>query len=339
MDLAMDLTMEVDDDVLLATDGSLEGMMTSLAARQSRPSVFLRDEFSGLLEAMTKKDYMAGFAETLTKLYDGKPMKRLLRKEVVEVRSPILILFAGGIREKICSLLTYEQVSSGFMPRFIFVTAESDPTRIKPLGPPTLETDNGKAAVREELEDLAKHYHQTVEMDLKIVNTASITTQKVFEAYLTPPAWQRYNDLETAMVEDGLKSDRPDIMTPVNDRLSKSILKAAVLIAASQQRGESVTVEVIDILRAIHYGRDWKAHANLVMSNVGRGTLEKQIDSVLGYVERRPGVTRSVIMQNMHLTAQAASALFETMDQRGLIIRQRQGRTERLFPVQGRSNK
>jgi hypothetical protein len=335
MDLAMDLTAEVDDDVLLATDGSLEGMMTSLAARSSRPSVFFRDEFSGLLEAMTRKDYMAGFAETLTKLYDGKPMKRLLRKEVVEVRSPILILFAGGIREKVCSLLTYEQVSSGFMPRFVFITAESDPTRIKPLGPPTAITDNGKAVIREELEGLSNHYHQTAEMSLKVVNT-TITTQRIFDAQLTPSAWERYNQLETAMVEDGLKSERPEIMTPVNDRLSKSVLKAAVLLAASRQRGEAVTVELIDVLRAIHYGKDWKVHANLVMANVGRGTLERQIDSVLRAVERKPGVTRSVIMQNMHLTAQAASALFETMDQRGLIIRQRQGRTERLFPMQGR---
>lgn len=336
MDLAMDLVMEVDDDVLLATDGSLEGMMTSLAARQARPSVFLRDEFSGLLEAMTKKDYMAGFAETLTKLYDGKPMKRLLRKEVVEVRSPVLILFAGGIKEKICSLLTFEQVSSGFMPRFLFVTAESDPTRLKPLGPPTEQSDNGRQAVIDELTELCKHYHQTMEMELPKVVGTTITTQKVFDAKLTPEAWARYNKFEADMIEDGLKAERPEIMTPVNDRLSKSMLKAAVLLAASREREEDVTVQLIDVLRAIHYAKQWKSHANIVMSSVGKGTLEKQIDSVLRLVERQPGITRSVVMQRMHLTAQQASALFDTMDQRGVVIRQRQGRTERLFPVQGR---
>lgn len=338
MDLAMDLVNEVDDDVLLATDGSLEGMMTSLAARSSRPSVFLRDEFSGLLEAMTKKDYMAGFAETLTKLYDGKPLKRVLRKEVVEVRSPILILFAGGIKEKVCTLLTYEQVSSGFMPRFIFVTAESDPTRIKPLGPPTLESDNGKSLIREELGALTEYYHQTAQLELKGTAIA-VTTQKIFEAQLTPPAWERYNQLEAAMIEDGLADERPEIMTPVNDRLSKSILKAAVLIAASRQRSETITVELIDVLRAIYYGKDWKGHANIVMSNVGRGTLERQIETVLRYVDRKPGLTRSVLMQAMHLTAQSATALFQTMEQRGLIIRQQQGRTERLFPTMKRKNK
>lgn len=333
MDLAMDLVMEVDPDALLATDGSLEGMVTSLAARASRPSVFLRDEFSGLLEAMTKKDYMAGFAETLTKLYDGKPMKRLLRKEVVEVRHPILLVFAGGIKEKVCSLLTYEQVSSGFMPRFIFITAESDPSRIRPLGPPTLVTDNGKAAVREELEDLMHHYHQTQEMEVKVVS-ATIQTQKIFEAHLTPGAWARYNKFEMSMVEDGLKDERPDIMTPVNDRLSKSVLKAAVLIAASRQRDDNeVEVDLIDILRAIKYGWGWKRFANEIMTNVGRGTLERQLDTVTRMVNRRPGVTRSIIMQHLHLSAQQASALLETAEQRGMIHRQRTTRTERLFPT------
>src|ERR1035437_8263517 len=134
MDLAMDLLAEVDDSIIMATDGSLEGLLTGLAARPGQPSIFLRDEFSGLLEAMVKKDYMAGMAELLTKLYDGTMQRRMLRKEVIEVKDPRLIFYAGGIKNKITSLLTYEQVSSGFMPRFIFITAESDLNKIKPVG-------------------------------------------------------------------------------------------------------------------------------------------------------------------------------------------------------------
>jgi len=278
---------------------------------------------------------MAGFAETLTKLYDCRPMKRQLRKEVVEVRNPILILFAGGIREKICSLLTFEQVSSGFMPRFVFVTAESDPTRIKPLGPPTEVTDNGRAAIQEELHDLAGHYHQTVQMEVPRIVGATIAAPKVFEAHLTQAAWDRFGAFEKLMIEDGLQCERPEIMTPVNARLTISILKAAVLVAASRQRGDTVTVELDDLLRAIKYGKGWKAYANIVMNNVGKGTLERQIESVMRLVRRKPGVTRSAVMQSMHLTAQQTSALFETMDQRGLLVRQRAGRTERLFPVDG----
>jgi hypothetical protein len=190
----------------------------------------------------------------------------------------------------------------------------------------------------DELQNLADHYHQTIQMELPKMLGKTIETQRMFDARLTPDAWQRYNALETAMIEDGLKAERPDIMTPVNDRLSKSVLKAAMLIAASRQRSGEVVVEALDILRAISYGKQWKSYANIVMGNVGRGTAEKQIDTVLRMLERKPGTTRSNIMQALHLTAQQASALFETMDQRGLINRQKVGRTERLFPIQGRSS-
>src|SRR6185503_18286841 len=108
MDIAMDLVMEIDDDVIMATDGSIEGLLTSLSTRPGKPSVFLRDEFSGLLEMITKRDYYAGIPELLTKMYDGKMQKRILRKESIEVRDPVLLVFAGGIKDKITGLLSFE---------------------------------------------------------------------------------------------------------------------------------------------------------------------------------------------------------------------------------------
>jgi len=160
MDIAVDLIVEIDPDAILATDGSIEGLFQSLSTRPSRSSLFLRDEFSGLLEAMVKKDYYAGMAETLTKLYDGKFQKRVLRREVIEVRDPILNLFAGGIRTKIYELLRYEHVSSGFIPRFMFVAADSDITRLRPLGPPTERNVEARAAIITRLKDLVDHYDQ-----------------------------------------------------------------------------------------------------------------------------------------------------------------------------------
>ena len=126
MDISVDLLAEIDSDLIMATDGSIEGLLQGLSLRPSKPSIFLRDEFTGLLDSMTKKDYMSGMPELLTKLYDGKLQKRMLRKEIIEVKDPRLIIFAGGIRSKTQQLLTLEHVSSGFMPRFVFLTAESD---------------------------------------------------------------------------------------------------------------------------------------------------------------------------------------------------------------------
>lgn len=333
MDIAMDLIMEIDADSVLATDGSIEGLLTSLSTRPGRPSIFLRDEFSGLLEAMTKKDYMAGMPELLTKLYDGKMMKRILRKETIEVKEPVLIMLTGGIKSKITSLLTFEQVSSGFMPRFIFITAESDVTRLKPLGPPTEIDIGNREAIKQELLDIHAHYNPPMQT---VVTPTAVTfpTRKIWNAELTPDAWERYNKLEAQMLQAGVEHDHPEIMTPTYDRLSKSTLKASVLVAASRQRGpEGVTVELADLLKAIGYCERWREYVKEVMNNVGKGTVEKQLDTIFSAIQKREGVSRSVIMQNYHLSARDANQVFDTLEQRGLITRSKVGRTEMLFAV------
>lgn len=331
MDIAMDLVMEVDPDILMATDGSLEGMLTGLSVRPGRPSVFLRDEFSGLLEQITKKDYMAGMAEMLTKLYDGKLQKRMLRKEIIEVRDPRLIIFAGGIKNKVTSLLTLEHVSSGFMPRFIFITAESDISRLKPIGPPTTQSLGNRDAIVSELQDMYAHYNRMQTLHIEKTK-GTIDRRLIYEAVLTPDAWIRYNQLETELLEAGLKDKRPEILTPVGDRLAKSILKCALLIAASRQRDDEIVIEVDDLLRAIKYGERWRFYIQDVMDNVGKSNLEKQFDIILNAIRKKGsgGVSRSYLMQAYHLTARDASAVLETLEQRGAILRQRSGRTELL---------
>lgn len=318
MDLAVDLVMEVDQDVVLATDGSVEGLMQQLEARPKRPSIFLRDEFSGLLEMITKRDYYAGMAEVLTKLYDGKMQKRVLRKETVTVRDPILLILAGGIRNRVQSLLTHEHVSSGFIPRFVFITAESDTSRIKPLGPPTIRDVGNKAALVREMEELQDFYGQSKRMVVKALGE-SVSTNQGFEAELTAQAWARYNKLEADLVECGLHSEKPDLMTPLFDRLAKSGLKAAVLLAAARQREERVVVEELDILQAIRYVEQWRAYAIEVVNGIGRTVFERDLDKILQAVIRRPGVGRAQLMQSYHLTAQTANQVFDTLQQRGQI--------------------
>lgn len=333
MDIAMDLIAEIDGDALLATDGSIEGLMTSLATRPGRPSIFLRDEFSGLLEAMLKKDYMAGMPELFTKLYDGKGQKRILRKETIDVRDPRLIMFTGGIKNKVTSILTHEQVSSGFMPRFIFITAESDTSRVKPIGPPTEQTDNGRGVIQEELIDLYNHYNRST-ISVLPGTEVKIEIPLVIEASMTQATWNRYNKLEMDLMEAGLSNPMTaDIMTPTYDRLAKSILKAALLLSASRQRSETVVVDEMDLLKAIHYGNGWKRYADEVMSNVGKGPDERLMMSIANLVTRNPGILRSKIMQHHHLSAKRTEELLTTMSQRGLVIRSKQGKGEQLLPT------
>jgi uncharacterized protein DUF3987 len=327
MDIGMDIVDLVDDNLLLATDGSLEGLMQSLEMRPGKPSVFLRDEVSGLIESMTRKDYLAGMAEALTKLYDGKTMKRVLKRETVTVREPCLLFFAGGIKTRVQSLLTLEHVASGFVPRFIFITAESDVAKLQPLGPPTAEN----LAERDELvEELTELHHRFV-FDQQVIvkgKEVGVSESRTF-ASLSDEAWQRYNILEATLLYAGVNADQPDIMTPVYDRLAKSILKAAVLIAAANTKEgqQDVVVTLQDLLVAIRYGDGWRSYATEIVNGIGRSANEVLLQRIMQTIRRHPGSTRAKLMQWYHLEARSAEVIFATLEQRGLIVATRMGRT------------
>lgn len=331
MDIAMDIVTDIDSDAVLATDGSIEGLFGSLSMRPGRPSVFLRDEFSGLLEAMTKKDYMAGMAETLTKLYDGKFQKRVLRKEIIEVKEPVLILFTGGIKTRIMSLLTTEHVSSGFMPRFVFISAESDISKLKPLGPPTEATLGRRDYIISRFAHIQAHYKK--EQTFSINGKVQVAGPKKWDVSLTPDAWFRYNQFESAMLELGIESLQAAIITPSMDRLSKSGLKVACLIAACRKLEDEVVVEEQDIVKAFYFVEKWREYTLQLINGIGRSTNEREMEKVLHSITKAPGVTRAEVMQSYHLAAREAEMILLTLEQRGMITRNKFGRTEKLFPI------
>jgi len=331
MDIAMDLLLEVDSDLLLATDGSIEGLMTAMATRSGKPSLFLRDEITGLVEAISKKEYLAGMMETLTKLYDGKTMKRILRKETIDVKDPRLIFFSGGIRNKMMELLDYRHVNTGFLPRFIFITAESDITRLKPVGPPTdLDTSERDALLALIQQMYAKYTAATTSS-----TGNSVTFPKQWPAELTEDAWLRYNMLEHKMVDFAMNSPDPTTMTPMMDRLAKSGLKSALLIAASRMPEDKLVVTEEDLVHAFYYVEQWLKHTLYIINNLGTSHDERKIQKILAEIQANAGIYRSALMQRNYLTAREADNLFLTLEQRGAIRREKRGaRSERLYPAQ-----
>lgn len=325
MDIAMELLEEIDPEAVMATDGSIEGLLTNLANRPKKASVFLRDEFSGMIEAMMKKDYMAGMAETLTKLYDGKMQRRILRKETLEIRDPRLIMYTGGIKNKVTAALTHEHVSSGFMPRFIFVTALSDVSKIKPLGPPTSVLSSRRDAIIAELTQLYLHYNAPRRIEVQ----GALPFEKAadFKARLTEDAWVRYNKLEYKLVDIGMNSTHPAIFTPVGDRLAKSILKAAILIAASRELSEEIVVEENDILRAIKFGEHWRTYAEEVINAIGDNSSERKLEQIYNIIAGGAGVPRSRLMRLFKLSSREMNGVIDTLTGREqVVVRQVEGK-------------
>ena len=328
MDLGMDILTELSPDAIIATDGSVEGLLTGMSARPGRPSVFLKDEFTGLLDAMVKKDYMSGMAELFTKLYDGKYQKRMLKKETIEIRDPVFILFAGGIKTRILSLLNFEHVASGFLPRFLFVTAESDVTKLRPLGPPTEKSDGQRDLIKARFATIAGHYTRPV---IVSIGGKEIPQAPEHKATMTPAAWDRYNKIEYDLLEIGTKAKDPDLLTPTYDRMAKSGLKVATLLAASRRLDEQIVIDEEDLIKAFSFIEGWRPFTEEVLDGIGRTAGERLLTRITNHIENNPGISRGELMRFFNLGARDTDLHFSTLEQRNVIIRQKVGRGEKLY--------
>ena len=337
MDMALGILDDVAPETLLATDSSVEGLISALALRDGRASLFHRDEITGMFAQMNKREHLAGMAETFTRLYDGGRAKRVLRSQTISVDKPVFIFLGGGIRNKLYSQLTEEHIESGLLPRFIFILADTDADRLQALGRETSDTTNKRKRLVEAVQEFAYKYSKTTET--RFGRTIS-SEPAIIKADLTDDAWARYQDLEKQMVNDGMKSGAPDLCIPMYQRLTTSILKAAVLIAASRPAnptGGRITVSRADLLKAMYYGRQWRSWANEVIHNTGQSLYENKLQKILQSIYAEPdGIPRGAIMRRHHLMAREADMFLTTITERELVRTATKGNTRFYYPPVGR---
>jgi hypothetical protein len=280
---------------------------------------------------MKRREYQAGMMEAFAKLYDGKYQKRQLRKEVIEIRDPVFIMYCGGIKSRIMELFDTKDIESGFIPRFIFVSAEPDIDNFQPLGPPTPEIRQVNTDFVEELFKMRNAYDVQTQVS---IGSQFVNIKGTHEAHLSSEAWDRYAEFEKVLVTAGKNSERPDAYTPAFDRLAKSGIKCAVLLAAARQTptDNGIQVEVEDVLQGIKYIDQWKQYTIEVLQNSGKSLSEKTIERAYNLLIRGKTL-RADLMTAMHLNSRETELMLETMEQRGLIIRLRKGKSERITVI------
>lgn len=330
MDMALKMLEECLPDCKLGTDGSNEGLMSELALRDGQVSLFHRDEITGWMEAITKKDYMAGMLESLTRLYDGKHEKRVLRSSAVEVREPNFIIMSGGIKTKMQEVVTIDHIRSGFLPRFIIVSGTTKADEQRPIGPPPSFEDETGVTLREtvlnELHSIVQ-YFSPGEPPVQKVTIAGITKEIVLELPRynlqgTPEAWDRIRQLKLDATKMGEDSDSPDIFIPIYDRLSNSVIKLAMLITGARKTDK---LELSDVEKAITYADDWIKYAaefaQALQTAPDMDKWEKKADKIVAYLHKvfPHTPTRTDVMKNFRIKSIDIKAIEDTLVYRGLM--------------------
>jgi len=330
MRMAMDIVTDVEADSILATDGSAEGLLTGLSTRPNKTSIFYKDEVSGFVDSINRKDYLAGMPETLTQLYDvPRVYTRRLRKETIVITNPVFIFFGGGIRDKVYSLLSDEYVLSGFLPRFLVVSGEADLSRIRRTGPASRNASETRADLVEKMKQLHGVYNDSVIIE---VLGQQVETSKEISAELTTDAWEVYGDIEFKMVKVASESEISMLALPTFERMSRSLLKLSTLLAAAKREPvENVLkVEKLEVQEAAYYIQRWGNHSIDLIRNAGTGATEREIQKIYRTIQRYPNLTRSRVMQAHNLTKRQADEILGTLEDRGLVIPIKEGRGTRL---------
>lgn len=336
MKMAMEFLADAERGMVVATDGSAEGLLTAIAARPGKVSVYFKDEITGFIDSINRKDYLAGMPEVLTQLYDVPPFyTRPLRKETITITNPVFIFFGGGIREKMYQLLNENFILSGFLPRFLVVNGDADLSKLRPTGPLVPELGLKRRVLQERFSELYQAYSQGTQLEIPDANT-SITIHDRTEVTLTDDAWTFYQTLEMQLAKEASESAIPIIAQPTFGRLAISTLKMGMLFAAARQipdKEKQIKVELTDVQAAAWYTQKWGRHTVDLIQNVGHSAPQRLIEKVLRHIQRRPGTSRSEISRTHHLSKRELDLVIDTLEDRGQIVKSRAGNGYTFRPL------
>jgi len=336
MDMAMDFVLDIDKSLMLASDATVEGLLSRLALRPKMVSVFYRDEVTGFFDSMQRKDYLAGMHETMTKMYDVPPyISRVLKKDTYEIVEPIFVFFGGGVPGKMYSLIDESYYASGFIPRFLVVRGYGSTENLRPTGPPRPDERYKRNALQSTFQALWQMYtDREVLMEThdgqKMLMTPEITVTP------TQEVWERMAAMERQLLRAAEDSPESDRALPMFSRMYVSLQKLMMLLAASRQEpeGTEITAELHDLLTAAYYIQKWGRHAVDMIRNSGVTADETKLLSVYRTIEKQPGIMRSQIMQHHRLNAREADAIESTLHQRAMIqIVSKGTRAKSYWPV------
>lgn len=334
LDIARRMLDDVTDDYMLATDGSPEGLLTELSYRDGKISVFHRDEVTGFMSAVAGRDYLSGLLESFTRLYDGQPETRILRREKIEIKHPYLVFMSGGIKSKMEEIVGMEHIRSGFLPRFIFVTGSTTREQVRPIGPPESAFGGDGTSPRDdvlnELWGINQFYtapepgeeQQSIIKIAGITKVASAPEQKRIRMTGSPEFWGRLVSLHEDAIDMGETSSQPELYTPLYTRLANSILKVSMLLAGAER---SEIVHLHHLQKAIALGQEWvetvTEFASAIEQQPDLDKWEKKAEKIITWVRNQDpkAITQTEIMQKFRIRKRDIDDIEQTLMARGSV--------------------
>ena len=275
----------------IGSNVTAEGLVKHLSGRDKLTSLFHRDEVQGMFKEFVTKTYMATAADQFTELYDGHVPVVIRSTGGSSATSAVqsdraetnFIMYLMGITSKVSEILTVDYFRSGFLARFLYVTADA-PDR-------TFELEAVEQAPEEETAT-ARDYE--MEQMVRSIYESKLWWEKKGAPFprpvrLSEDALHRFNKFKWDMGSFTEGHPNEESIEPSRQRLSLSIWKCAILLAMYDRSDE---VEISHMVIAIHYAEGWFTDLVRMASSISESEWAREVDSLEAFVTNKGGKVR-----------------------------------------------
>lgn len=287
--------------------------MVSRLSEQERALLKI-DEFGRLLAGATNKSYMVDSKELITEVYGCWNPGRLTRGEMIEAGPCYLTILAATTRSRFEEEITADDVSSGFIGRFLIVYAHGT-DKVLPFPPAPDE-----------------------ERVTSVVNRLATVAERVKgEITFSPEARQVVGDW---YIENRRKlgaSEDADMALPIFFRMDGIVRKLSALMEASTDPRPNMVIRESSAREAVAYADFLLDQQRSRLLDGVLGELALKLRKIKEAVNSTPGIRKSALMKKVNVNEPEFTKLTRLLvDEDELEIRAGQGRNKRgmaFFPA------
>jgi len=305
--LVIDMLADQFSDSMITGTFSPEGLVSALEA--NRTAIMVKDEFGGLLEGMSKKDYMSDSKDLLMELFDNKKMiTRTLSKQKIIVRDPYFAMMTAVTMERFKETFTYSDIYNGFLVRFL-------------IGLYQKSTDEHSV-------NLTAHSLRKIKIMADIAEIRSVLNGNNYTFVLSEESEQFFNDY----MKNNVNENMDEFTLALRGRLNIVILKVALVLFVLDNFRSLKTVTELDveyIKRGIQYVEPFYNNAKTLFKDI---TMHPQVLKIRDIIKEKGIADHSFVLWRSHMKSSDLRPIIQTLIEMGSVVQtRRKGKTVYIY--------
>lgn len=295
--------------VTVLDDVSPQALNRTLGANgeAKRPVLMSLDEVAGIFEVQKRSNsYLKGFDKILMKAYDHSPIHVLRAQTTIDVPNGAFVnVLSASTPDPLFAVLESEDVESGLLPRFLIFDARH------------AQRGRRRSLMVRQADDAWADDKATLEGKLRELSAGAISMQQgpPLEVPIEADALRRLDALDQIIYKEA--GGEATALGAMKGRAFWHVVKLAGLYAISRA-GRDATVEVHDVLRAMHLVEATLSDLAAMTEEVGNNAFERRAAEVLAVLEASGGrMLQADLATRLKLEWREAADLLRTLEMRG----------------------